>query len=267
MANRFLTWIKGTAGVIVLFCLVPVPADGQTATSPTATPARAVPRTADGKPDFSGYWQAVTTANYDILPRSAGKAGPASLGVVEGNELPYRPEALKKKQENYPNRQTLDTEAKCFLPGVPRIMYIPFPFQIVQTPGTIMMLFEYLHASRNIFMNKPHPPGHIDWWMGDSRGHWEGDTLVVDVVDFNEETWFDRAGNFHSDALHLIERYALTDSDHLSYTVTVEDQKVFTKPWTMKLVLYRRTEPNFQLLDYECYAFALDDEPIVPPLR
>jgi hypothetical protein len=113
-------------------------------------------------------------------------------------------------------------------------------------------------------MNSPHLKGPLNWWMGDSRGRWDGDTLVIDANNFNDETWFDRAGNFHSDALHVVERYTLADRDHINYTATIEDPKVFTRPWMMNLVFYRHTEPNFRLLDYECYAFALDDVPIVP---
>ena len=144
----------------------------------------------------------MSAANYDILPHSASKDGPAGQGIVEGNEIPYRPEALKKKQENYANRQTLDTEANCYLPGVPRITYMPFPFQIIQMPAMTTILYEYVHATRYIYTNgSPHPPGPIEWWMGDSRGRWEGDTLVVDVTHFDDRTWFDRAGNYHSDAV------------------------------------------------------------------
>ena len=266
MPNRFIAWILATAGATLLFSLASAPAaDSQPAASSAPAQAGPLTRSADGHPDLTGFWQAMNTANYDILSHTARKDVPAGLGVVEGNELPYQPGALAKKQGNYANRQTLDTEAKCFLPGVPRIMYMPFPFRIVQTPGVVMMLFEYLHATRNIFMDKPHPRGPIEWWMGDSRGRWEGDTLVVDVVHFNDQTWFDRAGNFHSEALHLVERYTLMDSDHLSYTATIEDPKVFTRPFRINMVLYRNREPNFQLLDYECYAFALDEEPIAPP--
>ena len=133
---------------------------------------------------------------------------------------------------------------------------MPFPFQIVQMPEVTTILYEYLHAVRHIHTNgTPHPRGPIEWWMGDSRGRWEGDTLVVDVVHFNEDTWFDRTGNFHSDALHVVERYTLADADHINYEVTIEDPKVFTRPWKMRMLLYRRKEPNFQLLDYDCYAF------------
>jgi hypothetical protein len=263
MAKQFIGWIASMAGAVVLFSLAPVPAAPQT--SAPAPQARPVPRTADGHPDLTGLWQAVNTANWDIQAHSARRGVPAGAGVVEGDELPYLPAALAKKKENYANRQALDTESKCFLPGVPRIMYEPYPFQIVQTPRVVMMLFEYIHATRNIFMDTPHLKGPLEFWMGDSRGRWEGDTLVVDVVHFNDQTWFDRAGNFHSDALHVVERYTLTDPDHMSYNATIEDPKVFTRPWKMNLVFYRHTEPNFQLLDYECYAFGLDDHPIVVP--
>jgi len=219
-----------------------------------ATQAR-IPRTADGKPDLSGIWQVMNTAVWDIQDHNAQKGVPAGLGVVEGNELPYKPEAAAKKKSNYDNRATMDPESKCYLPGVPRVTYTPFPFQIVQTPSQVTMLYEYAHAVRNIFMNAPHIEGQLYWWMGDSRGRWEGDTLVVDVTDFNDETWFDRAGNFHSDALHVVERYTLADPDHINYEATIEDAKVFTRPWKMSMVLNRHKEKNIRLLEYECFSF------------
>jgi hypothetical protein len=224
----------------------------------------AIPRAADGKPDFSGIWEALAKADDNIEAHSASRIARASAGVVEGGTLPYKPEMFEKRRQNFAARATADTEAKCFLPGVPRIMYIQHPFQIVQTRDLVLMLFEYVHATRNVYMNSPHLKGPLNWWMGDSRARWDGDTLVVDVNNFNEETWFDRAGNLHSDALHVVERYTLADRDHINYAATIEDPKVFTRPWTMNLVFYRHTEPNFRLLDYECYAFALDDVPIVP---
>jgi hypothetical protein len=214
-----------------------------------------IPRTADGKPDLSGIWQTMNTASWDIQDHNAQKGVPAGIGVVDGNELPYKPDALAKKKSNADNRATLDPESKCYLPGVPRASYLPFPFQIVQASSQVTILYEYAHTVRNIFMNTPHIEGQLYWWMGDSRGRWEGDTLVVDVTDFNDETWFDRAGNFHSDALHVIERYTLTDSDHIAYEVTIEDPKVFTRPWKMNMILNRHTEKNFRLLEYECFSF------------
>lgn len=218
-------------------------------------------RTADGKPNIAGIWQAMNTAAWDIQDHSPSLGVPAGIGVVEGHEIPYRPEALKKKQENYANRRTADPETKCHLPGVPRITYMPYPFQIVQTPTHIAIAYEYLHAHRMIYTNGTmHPRGPIESWMGDSRGHWEGDTLVVDVIHFNDQTWFDRAGNFHSDALHVVERYTPISRDVLTYDVTIEDPKVFTRPWKMRMPLYRHQERNFRILEYECYTYTLEAE-------
>jgi hypothetical protein len=168
------------------------------------------PRTSDGKADLNGIWQALNTANWDIQEHAAhaglvvalGAAGavPAGLGVVEGGEIPYLAEAAARKKANFENRLTADPEIKCYLPGVPRAAYMPHPFQIVQTPTHILMAYEYAGATRTIYMDKA-PPSPADSWMGHSVGHWEGDTLVVDVTGLNDQTWFDRAGNFHSDAL------------------------------------------------------------------
>jgi hypothetical protein len=225
--------------------------------------AASIPRTADGKPDLSGIWQVMNSAAFDIQDHAAQKGVPGGPGVVEGNDIPYQPAALAKKKENYEKRATLDPDTKCYLPGVPRITYMPFPFQIIQKPTDLTILYEYVHTVRYIFANgSPHPAGPIDWWLGDSRGRWEGDTLVVDVIHFNDQTWFDRAGNFHSDALHVVERYTLTDPDHITYAVTIEDPKVFTRPWNMSMILYRHKERNFQLYEYECYGF--DYENIYP---
>ena len=136
---------------------------------------------------------------------------------------------------------------------------MPYPFQIVQTPSQVMVLYEYAHATRNIYTNgTPHPKGPIEWWLGDSRGRWDGNTLVVDVVHFNDQTWFDRAGNFHSNALHVVERYTMTDPDHIDYVVDIDDPKVFTRPWTMRMVLYRHRENSAQILEYECSTFGLE---------
>jgi len=230
---------------------------------PAVAGAQTIPRTADGKPDLSGIWQTMNAAAWDIQDHAAQKGVPGGPGVVEGNEIPYKPEALAQKKKNYEQRATLDPETKCFLPGVPRITYMGFPFQIIQKPNELTILYEYVHTVRYIFANgTPHPKGPIEWWLGDSRGRWEGDTLVVDVVHFNDQTWFDRAGNFHSDALHVVERYSLMDPDHINYTVTIEDPQVFTRPWNMNMVLYRHKEKNFQLYEYECYGF--DFEKIYP---
>jgi hypothetical protein len=240
--------------VVAVLWFMPVLAAAQ---APAAgTPSGPIPRSPDGKPNLSGIWQAVNTAAWDLQGHSAQKDIPAGQGVVEGGVIPYQPWAAEKKKENFANRATADPEVRCVLPGVPRIMYMPFPFQIFQTTTYLAFVHEYVHAVRHVYVNgTPHPRGPIDWWMGDSRGRWEGDTLVIDVVHFTDQTWFDRAGNFHSEALHLIERYTLMGPDHINYEVTVEDPKVFTRPWTMRMILYRRKEPNAQLLEHECYAF------------
>jgi hypothetical protein len=218
-------------------------------------PVSELPRTADGRPDFSGIWQALNTASWNIEDHSAAKDVPAGQGIVEGGEIPYLPWARGRRDEHSRNRLTADPLAKCSQPGVPRIMYMPYPFQVVQTPAFIALLFEYGHTTRHIRLSGVHPEGPIEWALGDSRARWEGDALVVDVVHFNDQTWFDRAGNFHSEQLHLVERFTLVDRNHIAYEVTVEDPKVFSRPWKMAMPLYRRIEPRVQILDYECQSF------------
>jgi hypothetical protein len=220
-----------------------------------------VPRTADGKPNLNGIWQVLTTAAWDLQDHTGQLGIPPGQGVVEGNEIPYQPQALVKKRENYAKRITVDpTEANCFLPGVPRATYMPYPFEIVQTPNDIVIRYEFAHALRLIPMiGNKHAEGIPPTWMGDSRGAWEGDTLVVDVTNFNDETWFDEAGNFHSDALHVVERYTMTNSDHILYEATITDPKVFTRPWKISMPLYRRVEKDLKLLEYEC-VFYLQEE-------
>jgi hypothetical protein len=236
------------------------------------------PRLQGGKPDLNGIWQTMNEANYDVeghnarpamalrpgpygpLPAapvlSLGAVGavPPSLGVVEGGEIPYKPEALAQKKENQENWLTRDPEIKCYLPGVPRATYIPQPFRILQSASQIVIAYQYDGAVRDVYLKDPGPPP-VDSWMGQSVGHWEGDTLVVDVSGFNDQTWFDRAGNFHSDALHVVERYTRTSPDVISYQATIEDQKVFTRPWKISMPLYRRQEKNAQLLDFKCVEF------------
>ena len=229
------------------------------------TPAYRAPRTADGKPNLNGIWQALNTANWDLRPHAAAQGPalelgamfsiPGGIGVIEGDDIPYLPEAAKKQKANFANRTKLDPEVKCYLPGIPRTTYMPYPFQIVQTPGNIVMAYEFASASRIIRMNsKLKSPA--DSWMGWSVGHWEGDTLVVDVTDLNDQTWFDRAGNFHSDALHVTERYTRISPDALMYEATIEDPKVFTRPWKISMPLYRRLEKNPKVIEYKCVEFA-----------
>jgi len=215
-----------------------------------------VPRTSFGHPDLAGIWQTVNTAVWDVEAHSASLGVPAGQSVVPGGEIPYRESALAQREENYANRLTADPEAQCRMVGVPRSTYMPYPFQIVQTPMQVSILYEYVHTVRSIFLDSEHPEDWaIRYWMGDSRGRWEGDTLVVDVVNFTDETWFDRSGNFHSEALHVVERYTPTGPDHILYEVTIEDPEVFTEPWQMSMPLYRRQEADSRLLEYECYDY------------
>jgi hypothetical protein len=175
--------------------------------------------------------------------------------VVEGGTIPYKPEALAKRKENHEKRATADPLLRCYLPGVPRITYVPLPFEIVQTPKYVTIAYEFAHARRIIYTDgSPHVEA-LEFWMGDSRGRWEGDTLVVDSNSFNDKTWFDKAGNYHSDALHVVERYTPIDPQHITYEATIEDPKVFTRPWKLSLMLYRRLEAGLQLLDYDCVSF------------
>jgi hypothetical protein len=236
------------------------------------------PRADGGHPDLNGIWQTMNEADYDleahlakpamalrpgpygpvpaapVLALGAIGAVPPSLGVVAGGEIPYKPEMLAKKQENQENWLTRDPEIKCFLPGVPRATYTPQPFQIFQNAKQIFFTYQFAGAVRNIFLKDP-GPAPVDSWMGQSYGHWEGETLVIDVTGLNDQTWFDRAGNFHSDALHVVERYTRTGPDVIAYEATIEDPKVFTRAWKIQMPLYRRQEKNMQLLDFKCVEF------------
>jgi hypothetical protein len=236
----------------------------QTPTAAAQAASSGLPRTADGKPNLNGIWQTLNEANWDIQPHSAqaspvlalGAAGavPPGMGVIEGGEIPYLPGMAARQKENFAKRLTLDPEIKCYMPGVPRATYMPYPFQIVQSQNTVMFLYEFAGAVRNINMSKPQS-APVDSWMGWSNGHWEGDTLVVDVTGLNDQTWFDRAGNFHSDALHVVERYTPRSADTLMYEATIEDPKVFSRPWKISMPLYRRIEKNSQLMEFKCVEF------------
>ena len=235
------------------------------------------PRGPGGHPDLNGVWQVLNTANYDIEPHAArpamalrpGPAGPvpakavlalgaigavpAGVGVVEGG-IPYKAEALQTKQDNQANWLERDPEIKCYLPGVPRATYLPFPFQILHSESAIFIAYEYAGATREIYLKDPGVPP-IPSWMGHSVGRWEGDTLVVEVTNQNDQTWLDRAGNFHSDELKVTERYTLTSPQTMQYEATLEDPQVFTRPWKMSMTLYKRSGKDAQLLQFKCVPF------------
>jgi hypothetical protein len=265
-------------GLIAAAVLMVVAALWFTATAvPGQGPSSGVARTEDGQPNLNGIWQAFTTANWDIEAHQAEAgphpeimgawgAQPGGQGIVDGGSIPYKSEALAKKQENFKNRMVVkvandpsrfdsgDPELQCYRPGVPRANYMPFPFQIFQNREQILMVYEYKGAMRTIHID-PQMEAPVDSWMGWSNGRWDGDTLVIDVRGFNGHTWFDRAGNFATDALHVIERWTPRGPDHLMYEATIEDPNVFTRPWKISFPIYRRLEPNVELMEFHCVPF------------
>lgn len=228
----------------------------------------AVPRAWDGKPDLNGIWQAIGTAHWNLEDHPAapghpdlGAIGaiPPGQGVVVGGAIPYLEAAREQRERNFETRMTNDPEAKCFLPGVPRATYLPYPFQIVQGDRKIMIVYGFAEANRTIHMDKENPEAPpLDSWMGRSHGRWTGDTLVVDVEGFNGEAWFDRAGNFASSSLKVRERYTPLGSNAILYEATIEDPTVFSRPWTIRMPLYRRLEENARVLEFKCVEFAED---------
>ena len=258
----------GAATIVAAGFLLQTPAETQ-----AARPARV-----GGKPNMNGIWQALNTANYDILSHQAkaalafrpgpvvpvpaaqvvalGAVGavPAGNGIVEGDEIPYLPEAAKKQKENQENWLDRDPEIKCYLPGVPRANYMPMPFQILHSDKAVFFAYEYAGAVRNILLTDP-GPAPVDSWMGQSVGKWEGDTFVVTVTGFNDQTWFDRAGNHHSDKLKVTERYTMQGPDHMWYEATIEDPVTFSKPWKMRFPLYRHINPDARLNQFKCVEF------------
>ncbi len=232
------------------------------------------PRSADGKPDFNGIWQALNTANWNIEdhPATAGLdpaelgvygAQPAGLGIVEGGEIPYQPWARAKRSENFEkrllsdqiDRSVGDPEAKCYMPGLPRATYLPFPFQIIQGSELMMIAYEFADTPRVVYYGDVGPPP-TDSWMGQSVARFVGETLEITATGFNDQTWFDRAGNFHSDALKVVERFTAVSPYHLNYEATIDDPKVFTRPWKISFPLYRRMERGARLLEFKCIEFS-----------
>jgi len=256
-------------GALLLLAIAPALAEAQ---------ADAIPRTPTGRPDFNGLWQALGNAHWNIEPHAAS-AGlelqpgpvvpvpateivhmgtlasvPSHWGVVEGGVIPYLPQALARRNENRENWVERDPEIKCYLPGVPRANYMPFPFQIFQSESHFFMAYEFAGAVRNVYLEDPGPP-QVDSWMGQSVGRWEGDTFVVVANGFNDQTWFDRAGNHHSWQMTVTERYTLMDRDHIMYEATMEDPETFSRPWTIRMPLYRHVDPNARLGQFKCVEF------------
>ena len=267
--------------------LAVMPIAGQAPTQTGLRPSTAgVARTEDGKPNLNGIWQSFNTANWDILAHEA-QAGTPTRSWARGGRSPgawasskatssrIGPRRWRSRNRSFANRMVVkvandpsrydsgDPELQCYRPGVPRANYMPFPFQIFQNREQIMIVYEYKWSVRWIYMDV-NSEAPVDSWMGWSNGKWDGDTLVVDVKGFNEYTWFDRAGNFHSDALHVIERWTPSGPNHLLYEATIDDPKVFTRPWKMSFPIYRRLEPNLQLIEFNCVPFV--EEMMYDPL-
>jgi hypothetical protein len=232
------------------------------------------PRAADGHPDLSGVWQALNTAHWNLEPHVADYpvvlelgaqfAVPPGLGVVEGGSIPYRPEAIAERDRRYENRLAEDPETKCYLGGVPRSTYMPYPFQIFQNVNDVVIAYQYATGFRRIYVNG-HDEAPLDSWMGWSNGRWEGDTFVVEVTGLNGETWLDRAGNYASASARIVERYTPIGPNHLRYEATIEDSTVFSRPWTIRMPLYRRVDDDFRMLEFKCEPFA--EEKIYGHLR
>lgn len=233
----------------------------------TTASAQGIERTPDGKPDFSGIWQANTSAHYNVEPHAAEEgphprqmgawsAIPAGLGVVEGGKIPYTAAALAKRDANKADAINLDPVTKCFMPGVPRANMMPFPFQIVQSREVILIAHEFAEANRIVYVDQPELESQVDAWMGHSNAHWEGDTLVVRVSGQMEDTWIDAAGNHHSWEMVVEERWTPMGANHIMYEATMTDPQTFTEPWTISFPLYRRMEENMQLLEFKCVEFA-----------
>lgn len=229
--------------------------------------AEKIPRLANGRPDFSGYWQTTSKADYDLEPHSTRADAPPFAGAVEGGFIPYKPEALAQRKKNFESRAKADPRLRCWTLGTPRGIYYPEPFQILQRPRDLTIIFQFGHSVRTIHTNGTrHPAEKAGLWMGDSRAHWEGDTLVVSVDDNYDETWLDRSGNYHSDQLRVVERWTYLDANTIDYKATLEDPVVFSRPWTLSVILHRHREKNFQLIENYCYTLPYDEHYPLKPL-
>jgi hypothetical protein len=250
---------------------------GPTAATHKAAAGGAIERVG-GHPNFSGVWSVMNTANWNIEPHLAaaalelrpgpvvpvpakgivalGAVGsvPAGMGVVVGGKIPYTPEALAQRAENQKHYLDRDPEVKCDLPGVPRANYMSLPFQIVQSSKTVLISYEFDGAVRDILFNDP-GPAPIDSWMGQSVGKWDGDTLVVTVTGQNGSTWFDRAGNFHSGDMKVVERWSLMNENTIRYEAEITDPATFTRPWKMSMLIYRRLGEDARLQQFKCVEF------------
>jgi hypothetical protein len=259
MRDRFVTWlIAAVALAAIAYSVSPA----LTAQAPAGGQSYTPPRTVGGQPDLQGVWRAWNLAKFDLEDHGARPGVPAGRGFVVDpvdGKIPYQPPALEKRKQNYENTKNpdpwknADPYAKCYLPGIPRMTYLGWPFQIIQTPEAVTFVYEWSHKKRVIpISNTPPPPGEETTWMGTARARFEGNSLVINLANFNSYTWFDMAGNFHSDALKVVERYTPINADTLQYEATMTDPKVFTRPWTIRMAIQRQKDVG--ILDYECTA-------------
>jgi hypothetical protein len=266
-------FVRSLAVVVVALAAWWAAADGLQAQAPAAGGYRA-PRSknGDGHPDLNGVWQALNTANWDLQDHGAQEgpvfqlgamfAVPPGRGVVVGDEIPYKPEALARQKQNFAkristdprDREIGDPELKCYMPGVPRAAYMPYPFQILQGAQDMLFVYQFAKSSRIVHMGKK-AEAPVDSWMGWNNGRWEGETLVIDVTGLNGQAWLDRAGNYLSESAHVVERYTPATPYHLNYEATIEDPALFTRPWKIAMPLYRRMD-NPNLLEFNCVEFA-----------
>jgi hypothetical protein len=249
---------RPTLWLLVLWLIVPATADAQ-----QHSPAGDAPRLANGKPNLSGVWQALTTANWNVLTHAASAgppeygallATPPGYGIVDGDVIPYLPAAAEQQRRNYENRFKDDPELKCFLPGVPRANYMPYPLQIFHSDDHLLIAYQFAGAARIVNLGAPQPSA-IDSWMGVSNARWDGDTLVVEVSGFNGMAWLDRAGNHASSTLKVVERYTPASADAIDYSATLEDAQTFSRPWTMRFRLVRNPSAQQHLLEFKCVPF------------
>ena len=220
----------------------------------------------DGRPDLNGLWQANSTANWNLEAHSAADlpafpglgaiaAIPAGISYVEGGTIPYLPAALAQRDANRAGWPATDPEAKCYMPGIPRATYMPFPFQIVQGNKDILFAYEFATANRKVNLVTPET-AVVPTWMGTSNGRWEGDTLVVEVTGNNELAWYDRAGNYRSTSTTVTERFTKVGPDRIDYAATITDPTLYSRPWTIRMPLYRRAEAGAQMLEFKCVPFS-----------
>jgi hypothetical protein len=215
------------------------------------------PRTRENTPDFRGYWRSRNNnAAYNIEPAEATFGIPASAGhIIDTPDglIPYQPWALARRNE-LRGKGFDDPQAHCAPSGAPRKNLTLFGWKIIQPPGHVLFVYESMHDYRIIPTNgRPHISPHIKLWHGDPVGRWEGDTLVVDYRNLNGRHWFDMSGNFQSEHIHVVERYTMYDTNAILFEARIEDETMYTRPWTLAFAIERNTEEGYYQIEYACH--------------